>query len=329
MSSWSMAAVRLVEWHVKNANAPLILPVRSTESPEQAADRYLRNLSQNSGLMELFQGTTPYFETVKFKELSTRPGASDQRVLMQANRPGDYTSGSERVDQFRFYFERLGQKNYLLLINPTLGLSIREEREVFDQVYEKFGIYAGLGGDDVDPMLMKQENFHSVNTNTERDLAEIKLIRHFIQRGQKEKDSFKKSFYIGVCRASQLASVALGYKLIQDIPFQVGGQVAHKDDWHAVKLLPTTHNILKGTGGTDLVVNSLHHQSVIYKPGGFLELAALSPDGIVEATEFKNGRGALFQFHPELMKNSLGFHILSKVIQAKERTGAGQCAHLF
>ncbi|MBC7371295.1 MAG: gamma-glutamyl-gamma-aminobutyrate hydrolase family protein [Bdellovibrionaceae bacterium] len=325
------AKMSLVEWHVKGTVVPLILPVRDSETPDQAADRYLKNFNRTPDLIELFLGQTPQLETVEFKELSDDVTVRNRRVLFQANRPGDYTEKEARVISFTKIFSELGERPYLLLVNPGLGLSVHEEREVFDLVYEKFATYAGMGGDDVDPSLSRQENIHTRNTSPARDDAEFRLVKHFIRRGQIEKDESKPSFYFGTCRGSQLASVALGYKLIQDIPVQIGESVAHANDWHSIKLLPTSYNILKSVSSESnaITVNSLHHQSMIFKPGGFLELAALAPDGGVEATEFKNGRGMLLQFHAELMNNSLGYQILSRVVKAKNIPIKGSCRRLF
>ena len=136
---------------------------------------------------------------------------------------------------------------------------------------------------------------------------------------------------MGICRGSQIASVALGYELIQDIPFHLENDIGHSDTWHDIHLLPTTHSILKETASKSdtLYVNSLHHQSVKFKEGGPLEIAARSDDGITEATEFKNGRGLLLQFHPELMENNLGYQILSQVINTKNRLMPQVCSQVF
>ena len=328
LGSLASAKMRLVEWHIENVIAPFILSVRDSESPQNASERYLKNLAKSPGLSELFNFGIPELKTTRFVELI--PKDADHRILLQANSPADYTKNSVRVEKFNSYFEKWNQENFLLPINPTLGLTFYEQREVFDLIYENFAVYVGLGGDDVDPWFAHQENFHARNFVSERDQAEIKLIQHFIRRGQSETNPLKKSFYFGTCRGSQIASVALGYQLIQDIPFEVDTKLDHSEDWHTIRFLPTTHEILKQSSrNSNFKVNSLHHQAVIYKKGGFLELAALSSDGIVEATEFKNGRGLLIQFHAELMDNQLGEEILSQVVKAKDRTGAFTCNKLF
>jgi putative glutamine amidotransferase len=69
---------------------------------------------------------------------------------------------------------------------------------------------------------------------------------------------------------------------------------------------------------------------IAYKPGGLLELAAVGPDGVVEALEFKNGRGILMQFHPELMQSSFGDSIIKQVLRQEAQVRrAPRCGGLF
>lgn len=321
LSSPLWAKIRLVEWHAKNTHAPLIIPVRDSETPEDAARRYLKHLGQSPSLMELFQGQTPDIETLGFRELN--PKESENRTLLMANLPKDTTKNSLRIEKFKFYFQKNQQKSFILPINANLGLSTSETREFFQEISEKFPLLVAMGGEDVDPTLYKKENYHARNTVPERDRFEISLIKYYV--------ASEKGFILGVCRGSQITSVALGYELIQDIPFHIEKSLAHGNDWHEIRLLPTTKSILRGTNpsGQNLYVNSLHHQSVKFKAGGPLEIAARSEDGITEATEFKNGRGLLLQFHPELMENNLGFKILTEVVNAKNRATSRLCSHIF
>lgn len=315
------AKIRLVEWHTASALAPLIIPVRDTETPQEASQRYLKNLSQNADLMELFLGQLPDLETVKFQELNERD--SDSRALLLANLPKDYTRKTERVEKFKLYLGKKQQKSFILPINANLGLNQNETRELFHEISEKFPLMVAMGGEDVDPSFYNKENFHARNTIPDRDRFEIALIKSYVTSA--------KGFMLGVCRGSQITSVALGYQLIQDIPFHFEKNVQHSETWHDIQLTPTTNSILKTvTPAADtLYVNSLHHQSVVFKEGGPLEIAARSSDGITEATEFKNGRGLLLQFHPELMNNDLGFRILSNVVNAKNRALPLRCSRIF
>ncbi len=323
LASTSFAeALRLFEWSPGKTIAPLILPVRASETPEIAAQRYLQELSKNPDLMELFQGQLPDVRLQGFKPLNDY--RRESRALMIANLPKDFTMNSQRVSNFKSIFKKGGQQSYILPINANLGLSLSETRDLFVQIAERFPLLVAMGGDDVEPALYKKENIRSRNTIPARDNFESQLIKSYVAQ--------EKGFLLGVCRGSQLTSVALGYSLIQDVPAQIGEKVAHGNDWHNVEILKTKNNLLNGLlsdGSSKLYVNSLHHQSVIYKDGGPLEIAARSHDGVTEATEFKNGRGLLLQFHPELMNNLLGYKILWQVLQQKNRVMPGSCSKVL
>ncbi len=317
----ALAKIRLVEWHTANTTAPLILPVRDGETPENASRRYLRALSQNTELLELFEGRIPELQTIKFQELSNND--YDTRTLMIANRAPDYTQNSKRIVNFTNYFKKMNHKAFILPVVANLGLTSQESAELNAEIAEKFPMLVALGGDDVDPRFYKSPVTHSRHLNTVRDRFEINLIKSYV--------TASRGFLLGVCRGSQLSSIALGYKIVQDIPEQIGRGVHHGDDWHDVKLLPTTNGILESVlvGAKSLLVNSYHHQAVIFREGGPLEIAARSADGVTEATEFKNGRGLLLQFHPELMENDLGFEIVKKAVSAKSRSLPLRCSNTF
>lgn len=108
-----------------------------------------------------------------------------------------------------------------------------------------------------------------------------------------------------ICRGMQLLNVSQGGTLTQDIkPVQ---QYNHADFFHRARF---THpvQLRKGTivagifGSESIKVNSLHHQ-VVDRLGDGLYAAAISPEGFVEAIEFRN-RSAFalgVQWHPEHM----------------------------
>lgn len=321
--AWAAESVRLYEWTPGSSLAPIILPVKATETPEQAATRYLRELGRNSDLMELFEGRLPDLALSGFKPLPE--DTRESRALMIANLPKDFGLNSQRVINFKKIFAQARQTSYILPMNANLGLSQEETRDLFKQISEKFPFLVAMGGDDVEPTFYKKRSTHARNTIPARDQFEIQLIKSYVAQ--------EKGFLLGVCRGSQITAVALGYALMQDVPFHVGTKVQHGNDWHDITVHKTQHNLLgslvaSATQGT-LHVNSLHHQAVIYKEGGPLQLAAQGHDGVTEATEFKNGRGLLLQFHPELMNNELGSKILWKIVQQKNIVMPSRCSRIF
>ncbi|MFS4460197.1 gamma-glutamyl-gamma-aminobutyrate hydrolase family protein [Bdellovibrio sp. HCB2-146] len=315
------ASIRLYEWHAQQTLIPLIIPVRSSETPEQAAQRYLLNMERSADLMELFEGRTPDLTLSEFKPLS---GDSTSRTLIMANAPKDYTKNSQRLENFAGSFTRNGQKSFLLPIMANLGLSNSETRVLFNHIVNEFPMLVHLGGDDVDPSTYKKENFHAKNTIPARDRFEIALIKAYT--------SAEKGFLFAVCRGAQITSVALGYKLIQDIPFHIKGAIEHANNWHSMTLLKTKNNLLGDALSyfKTIKINSIHHQAIIFKEGGPLELAGVGPDGITEALEGKNGRILLTQYHPELMDTPQGDAVLNKVVkQTRKLFRAGLCAQQF
>ncbi len=320
--SFAKADLRFYEWSPGSTLAPLIIVARGSETPEQAAERYLSQVEKNPELMELFEGRRPALRMEGFTLLSENQRES--RALLIANLPKDYTANSGRITGFQKVFTQSKHRSFILPINANLGLSLEETKEMFKQIAEKFPTLVAMGGDDVEPELYKEKNFHARNTIPARDQFEISLIKSYVAQ--------EKGFLLGVCRGSQISAVALGYKLIQDVPFHIGEKVSHANHWHDIEIKETKFNILKSLtnpGEKSLYVNSLHHQSVIYQDGGILQLAAVGSDGVTEATEFRNGRGLLLQFHPELMNNQLGAKILWRTLQQKNSVMPMRCSKIF
>lgn len=316
------SSIRLYEWTTPQTIRPLILPVKANETPEQAAARYIREVEKQPGLMELFEGRSPDLSQAEFKPFGKSEAVSE-RALIMANAPKDYTNNSTRLENFSKVFTTLGTAPYVLPINANLGLSLSETRDLFKQIANEFPLLVNLGGDDVDPKFYKQENFHSRNTIPVRDQFEIALIKAYVAE--------EKGFLFAVCRGAQITSIALGYKLVQDIPFHIKNAVAHANDSHTITLLKTKAGLLADAikNFKNPIVNSIHHQFIVFKEGGPLELAAIGPDGITEALESKNGRIFLTQFHPELMGNKLGYEILRKVVREKNQIHAHRCEQNF
>jgi putative glutamine amidotransferase len=316
-------SIRLYEWSTPQTIRPLILPVKAGETPQQAAARYIRELERQPDLMELFEGRSPDLSQAEFKPFGSSESISE-RALLMANAPRDYTQNSGRVESFTQHFTGLGTIPYILPINANLGLNKTETRDLFKMIANEFPLLVNLGGDDVDPRFYKQENFHARNTIPIRDQFEIALIRAYIAE--------EKGVLFAVCRGAQITAIALGYKLVQDIPFHIKNAIAHANDYHPLELLKTTAGLFADAvkGFKNIVVNSIHHQFIVFKEGGPLELAAVGPDGITEALESKNGRIFLLQFHPELMgKSRIARAIIQKVIAHKNKMLINRCQQNF
>src|SRR6266436_7188943 len=94
---------------------------------------------------------------------------------------------------------------------------------------------------------------------------------------------------LGICGGQQLLNVVLGGTLIQHIPDEIKGGIAHEqtnvrtEAGHTVRVEKNTllHRIC---GADELSVNSAHHQAVkTVGPGVIVD--AIAPDGVIDGIE--------------------------------------------
>lgn len=155
------------------------------------------------------------------------------------------------------------------------------------------------GGADIDPRYMGEEPDYALlhAVNPKRDEQEILLARLADDRALP---------ILGICRGIQTLAVAFGGKVYQDQYAGIGGELlAH--DQEPIDRYVATHDVsfvhdcmlARLFGCESTAVNSFHHQSVSVAPAGFA-VAAMSPDGVIEAMEAVDGRSIIgVQWHPE------------------------------
>ncbi|NUM57521.1 MAG: gamma-glutamyl-gamma-aminobutyrate hydrolase family protein [Bdellovibrionaceae bacterium] len=313
------AKLQLMEWHSDNWPRPFLIPVKEGKTPQQVVAQYLRLIDTTPELAELLWDAKIDLGSSRFYPLEM----TGSKVLLLANRAQDYTQNSERVNNLSKILVKDKRSTYLLPVAIVGILSGKEKQEFYDLVADKFPVAFALGGDDVDPKYYKSKNFHSHPQSTVRDQHEISFIQNYYRRG--------KGFIFGICRGAQLTAVALGYKLIQDIPFQILNPIKHQNDYHALVFKPTRNQMLSLAVGVDKNVNvkSIHHQSVQFHHDGPLEIAALSEDGVVEALEDKHGKALLVQFHPELMIEPIGEKIISQTLEQTKKNQRRSCFKFY
>jgi putative glutamine amidotransferase len=158
------------------------------------------------------------------------------------------------------------------------------------------GLVVTGGGFDVDPALFGAETRHpSVKTKDRRTAFELAATQGALARDMP---------VLGICGGQQLLNVALGGTLIQDIPDEVPGALAHRqpnprdEPGHTVRIV--TGTLLRRIAAADsLAVNSAHHQAV-RTAGPGLVVDAVAEDGVVEGIEDPCRRFCLgVQWHPE------------------------------
>ena len=147
------------------------------------------------------------------------------------------------------------------------------------------------GGDDLSPEYYNEDisvpsRFIKM-VRKERSDFEIALLKEVIKR---------RKPVLGTCYGMQLINVALGGSLYQDLNYQFKGDINHKNNQHAIKIIDDS--ILK-SGYSTFVVNSFHHQAVKGLAKG-LKVFAISEKGLVEGF-YKSGYPFLVgvQWHPE------------------------------
>lgn len=163
------------------------------------------------------------------------------------------------------------------------------------------------GGGDIEPDLYGGAHHPAVERiDLGRDETEIALARRGYTTGLPT---------LGICRGAQVINVALGGTLIEDIESErltsggaCDGDAPTLHRGHPPAYVPHPVAVLDGTrlahalGTQECAPLSWHHQSIrALAPG--LRVAALAPDGVIEAVEANDASGhewfVAVQWHPE------------------------------
>ena len=156
------------------------------------------------------------------------------------------------------------------------------------------GEFDGLilcGGNDIDPKYYGEEMNGAVNIDYERDAAEFKLAKEYIEAGKP---------VMGICRGHQLLNVYFGGTLQQHID----NVEKHRVEGTVEQIHPTRAmegSICEHLYGSEFVVNSIHHQAVKDLGKGLKVTMTSIDDGIVEGFEHETLPVLGVQWHPERM----------------------------
>ncbi|MBK19782.1 MAG: gamma-glutamyl-gamma-aminobutyrate hydrolase [Rhodospirillaceae bacterium] len=210
-------------------------------------------------------------------------------ITLDSEPPGGYS-------KFPWYAVR---ENYCDAVSDTGGLPIPlpHQPEAATGYLEMIdGLVITGGAFDVDPALFGDESRHeTVVTKDRRTEFEIAVTRGAIDRDMP---------VLGICGGQQLLNVVLGGTLIQHIPDEVEGAIAHEqpnprdEAGHKIAIVTDTllHQI---TGRETMSVNSAHHQAVKNVPDN-VAINATAPDGVIEGIELPGKKFCLgVQWHPE------------------------------
>jgi len=158
------------------------------------------------------------------------------------------------------------------------------------------GLIVTGGAFDIDPAHFGANTRHeTVNTKDRRTAFELAAARAALARDLP---------VLGICGGQQLLNVVLGGTLIQHIPEEIAGALAHEQPnprdqpGHEVALVPGSQ-LARICGVAELAVNSAHHQAV-KEVGPGVAINARAPDGVIEGIEAPGYRFCLgVQWHPE------------------------------
>lgn len=187
------------------------------------------------------------------------------------------------------------RQNYAEAVAVAGGLPVLLPHQP-DRVEDYLDLIDGLvvtgGAFDIDPALFGAAECHpTVVLKRRRTEFELALLKGAIARDKA---------VLGICGGQQLLNVALGGTLIQHIPDEVAGALAHEHSpaGHVVDLVPGT-KLASIAGRSRISVNSSHHQAVKAVASGCV-VNALAPDGVAEGIEVVGARFHIgVQWHPE------------------------------
>ena len=158
------------------------------------------------------------------------------------------------------------------------------------------------GGEDIHPARYRKES--EIGKCGKIDLYRDSLEFHLLQWASQNKIPT-----LGICRGMQLMNVFFGGDLLVDLPSDHPSSINHsqfgKKEVHRVKKLSTPSLLFNAMQTTEIIVNSSHHQAIGKLSGNFSSVAQ-SPDGIIEAIEYKKWKtwkAFGIQWHPERLEN--------------------------
>jgi putative glutamine amidotransferase len=227
-------------------------------------------------------------------------------ITLDAEKPGGYS-------KFPWYAVR---ENYAEAITKAGGLPIMlpHEPDLASYYLDKIDALVITGGAfDVDPALFGASSRHvTVITKDKRTAFELAVTRGALDRDMP---------VLGICGGEQLLNVVLGGTLIQHIPDEVAGALAHEqpnprtEPGHSVAVVAGTL-LSRITGRSEMQVNSAHHQAVKDVADGVV-IDARAPDGVVEGIEDPRKRFCLgVQWHPEYAIDPGDAKIFAALIEA-------------
>ena len=200
----------------------------------------------------------------------------------------EYEGFPERCDTFSHdYVQSVVDAGGLPVLLPLA------DEAVFDELLTLVDGVVLTGGGDVEPQAYGADAHEATKyTDPDRDAYDVRIMRTVVER---------EIPTLGICRGLQVANVAFGGTLGQDLEGHEAEHLAN-DTAHTVDIAAGSR-LASLVGHGDFGVNSLHHQG-LDRLGDGVRAVATSGDGVVEAIELDGADHFLaVQWHPELLRH--------------------------
>jgi putative glutamine amidotransferase len=316
-----LGAVALVSVALGPASASAqtwLLPFE-TQTRETAVESYRKALSDSQFLKVQARGDLTVEGLESVQTVIARPKTEKPRILVLANDTKDLVDASSTLNKYAAELTTAGAEVLVLPPAAFVSSGAKTRSRLQTELLKSVDAVVSLSGDDISPHIYGRYNSHSVSTNPERDDFEAEILRRAL--------GMPHLFLLGVGRGHQLLGALHGHALNQDIEAHLSVSIDHGQSEHTVGLFKTNHNlvrILLPDLRNGQVVHSRHHQAVRPSVGSELAVAAVSEDGVIEALEFKDGRGLTLQFQPEELPASRAKRFFSLFVKVVGRHRDGQ-----
>ena len=188
------------------------------------------------------------------------------------------------------------------------------------------------GPADLNPVLYRATRHEKTQAaDAHREETDFRILEHAFASGKP---------VLAICYGCQSLNVCLGGSLYQDIAGELRTGIEHSrnglppdapDPWHPARIesggeiaqLAAISGLANRDGGFHVQINTSHHQSV-RDVGHGLRVAAVAPDGVIEAVEHEPHKHWVVgvQWHPERMKGDALAAALFRALVEATRTAA-------